>query len=131
MLSKYREMPYKTRREKLEEKERYRKHLKKKGQIDKNGLVKFEQEQPKHKGKVWDVFTKGVYLLKFKGTIVYVGMSTTNCMGRINSHWNDNNKIFDSFSITPLLKLSDKQIARREKELIKQYKPVFNVVHNK
>lgn len=109
----------------------YKKYLREKGQLGKDGRTDYQPEKEKHKGKINHVFVKGVYFLKFKGQIVYVGMSTTNCMNRINAHWNDNNKIFDSFSIVPCHNLSIKQIAHKEKMLIKQYRPTFNVVHNK
>jgi excinuclease UvrABC nuclease subunit len=120
----------KTRRQKTEEKANYRKHLIKTGYLNTDSQRNYE---PKTivSAKIQHTFFKGIYYLKFKHQIVYVGMSTTNCMNRINTHWNDNNKIFDAFEIKPTPDLSNKQILALEKRLIKKYKPMFNKVHNK
>jgi len=119
-----------TRRYKTEQREKYKNYLRKKGQMDKDGVIEFEKEKEQTNHVINNFFTKGIYKLYFNGKVVYVGMSTNNCMNRVNNHWNDNKKIFDSFDINPLPNLSNKQLAKKEKSLIKKYKPVFNIVHN-
>lgn len=74
---------------------------------------------------------KGVYYLYFKKQVVYIGMSTTNCMQRILSHYNDKEKEFDSFQIFRMPKHTDAQIAAKEKRLIQRKLPKYNVVHAK
>lgn len=74
-------------------------------------------------------FCRGVYFLHRKGQVVYVGMSSVNCMKRVLSHYDDG-KEFDSFSIRVLDNLSDFQLKEHEKVLIKKFKPEYNVVHN-
>ena len=128
MLSKYSKMK-RTRRQKIEEKSNYRKHLIKTGYLNTDSQRNYEPKTSLS-AKIEQTFFKGIYYLKFKHQIVYVGMSTSNCMNRINSHWNDNNKIFDSFEIKPTPDLSNKQILALEKRLIKKHKLIFNKVHN-
>jgi hypothetical protein len=76
-------------------------------------------------------FCKGVYFLHRQGNIVYVGMSTVNCMERILRHYNEGVKDFDSFSVRRLESLSDKQVVEHEVFLIKKHTPEYNIVHNK
>jgi len=76
------------------------------------------------------MFIRGIYKLYFNKKVVYIGMSKTNVMKRITDHYRDKNKIFDSFSFRSCNDLSDKQIELMEADLIKKYRPIYNVNHN-
>lgn len=81
------------------------------------------------KKEVW--LAKGVYRLYKDGEVVYIGASTTSCIGRIVQHENEAKKDFDSFSISPMPDKTERQIFSIEKRAIKKNRPKYNVVHNK
>jgi len=94
----------------------------------------FDVEHPEKKRrqsyvKSENAFCKGVYFLHRNGQIVYVGMSTVNCMERVLIHYNSG-KDFDSFSIRRLAFLSEKQLRLYERFLIEKFKPEYNTIHN-
>lgn len=72
---------------------------------------------------------KGVYYLYYKSEVVYVGMSTTNCLRRIISHYDDPEKKFDSFQIFNMHNFSNNEILEKEKNAIKRKLPKYNKVH--
>ncbi len=61
----------------------------------------------------------GIYILKLKGKIVYIGQSG-NPFFRLVSH---SNKRFDEIEIIWIKK---KELRRVENELIKRHKPIYN-----
>ena len=78
-----------------------------------------------------ELCVRGVYFLKYKGQIVYIGQSKTNVMKRICQHIDDGTKIFDSFTYTSCKNYSDDDLNRKEIKLIKHFWPKYNVIHNK
>jgi len=77
-----------------------------------------------------DYFIKGIYFLYNKGEIVYVGMSETNVFSRVLSHYNENSKCFDSFSVRNYESTSKLELLDIEASLIKKYSPIYNIMHN-
>lgn len=77
-----------------------------------------------------DYFIKGIYFLYKDKTIVYVGMSETNVFNRICSHYLENSKAFDSFSIRNYEDSSKMELLSIEASLIKKYSPIYNIIHN-
>jgi len=84
----------------------------------------------KDKVNAQNLFVRGIYYLYDKGAIVYIGMSTSNCMKRICDHFDDNKK-FDHFKIVEIENKSNKQLLSIEASLIKKHKPKYNKVHKK
>lgn len=72
---------------------------------------------------------KGIYYLYHKNEVVYIGMSTTNCMRRIIQHYDDETKVFDSFEIFNMHNKSNESIKKREIDKIKQKLPKYNKIH--
>ena len=78
---------------------------------------------------VEDLFFKSViYFLYCNDEIVYVGQ-TESLMTRISQHIQENTKIFTSFKFI-YFEGSEKERLLKEKEFIKQIKPIYNIVHN-
>ena len=77
-----------------------------------------------------DYFVKGIYFLYLDGRIVYIGKSDGNVFKRICDHFKDDSKKFDSFTFRKCY-VSDKELLKIERDLIKQYNPIYNTVHNK
>lgn len=65
----------------------------------------------------------GVYLLKDKGDIVYVGKSI-NIISRIKDHKREKLKRFDSYSI---IKCETSELDNIEAQMIWHYQPVHNI----
>ena len=73
-------------------------------------------------------FTPVIYFLECNNTVVYVGQ-TTSLMTRMSQHIQENTKVFTSFKFI-VFKGSDKQRLQKEKQFIKDIKPIYNVTHN-
>lgn len=82
----------------------------------------------RHKTNMFCV--KGIYYLYEGSTIVYIGMSDSNCLKRISDHYNDG-KSFDSFEIHPKRNVSKKQLLSIESARIRKYKPKYNKISKK
>lgn len=80
-------------------------------------------------GDVIKYCVRGIYLLYRGKEVVYVGMSTDNCMQRICDHYREATKQFETFSIEHH-DVSDAQLRAKEKALIRKYSPCFNKTHN-
>jgi hypothetical protein len=76
------------------------------------------------------MFVRGLYKLYYNNQVVYVGMSKTNVFNRITDHFNDEDKIFDSFSFKSYLDLSDRALEQIEADVIKKLRPKYNKTHN-
>lgn len=61
----------------------------------------------------------GIYFLFSRGKLVYIGKSSRNALTRIMSH----RFPFDSFALEYI---PEKEIMKKEKELIRKYKPKHN-----
>jgi len=73
-----------------------------------------------------DLFiTRGVYKLYKDKRVVYIGMSTNNCMKRICDH-SAEGKDFDSFRIMPHEDFSNEELLSKESSLILKYRPKYN-----
>jgi predicted GIY-YIG superfamily endonuclease len=72
---------------------------------------------------------RGIYYLYKNKEVVYVGMSTTNCMQRIVMHQASGRKDFDSFQIFGMPKSTDAEIIEKEKRAIQRKLPKYNVAH--
>jgi len=70
----------------------------------------------------------GIYFLKWRGEIVYIGESKC-VVTRVTQHFSENKKIFDSFSYTKMNKNKSER-RDKEKELIQKYNPRYNIEHN-
>jgi len=78
-----------------------------------------------------EICVRGIYRLKYKGEVVYIGQSKTNVMKRICQHIDEGVKIFDSFTFTSCKNYSDYDLNQKEMKLIQRYWPKYNVIHNK
>jgi excinuclease UvrABC nuclease subunit len=74
-------------------------------------------------------FKPCIYFLKVNNDVVYIGQ-TESLMNRISQHINENVKIFTHFDCL-FFEGSFKQRLFEEKRLIRKYKPLYNVIHNK
>ena len=66
----------------------------------------------------------GVYFLKQKNKIVYVGKSTNSMAKRVYTHLDDDNKVFDNIDLIPMRSEADIHIA--ELMFIQKYQPEYN-----
>jgi hypothetical protein len=66
----------------------------------------------------------GVYLLMSEGRVVYVGQST-NCHGRIGTHFAERSKKFDSYHI---IECRPKDLTRLETQYIAKFMPKYNIL---
>lgn len=69
----------------------------------------------------------GVYILFRDCEIVYIGESAC-IFTRISEHIRTGEKLFDSFKYIPIE--GAKKRKRKERQMIKQHRPLLNVVHN-
>ena len=76
------------------------------------------------------MFIRGIYFLYRDNKIVYIGMSKDNVMDRVVQHYKDPKKEFTRFRIRDFSELSDDALFKKEKNLIKQWLPEYNVIHN-
>jgi len=114
------------------EKEREQKRQKR-AMLERRKEIESEYGQPVRKvvsGDVLKYCVRGIYILYRGSDVVYVGMSTDNCMKRICDHYREATKQFDTFSIESHENLSDAQLLAKERLLIKKYRPCFNKAHN-
>ena len=112
---------------------RYEKHITKKKIKKKKPKPKKLSKtmtSPKISMRVNDFLVKGVYSLFIERTCVYIGSSTTNVMERVCKHKKEGVKNFDSFEFYNMEGSGDKQILAFEKNMIKRYKPEYNITHN-
>lgn len=77
---------------------------------------------------ITDLIIPGVYMLMLGESIVYVGQSVS-VIERILTHKNDSNKSFDGYKFIKID--TEEERLSTEKILIKRYKPLYNIVHNK
>lgn len=80
------------------------------------------------KGTIEDFDIVGIYFLRHKGEVVYVGEATC-IFSRLAQHHKEKKKIFDEYSFFET-DCSDKQRKCKEARIIRQHKPKYNVVHN-
>ncbi len=68
---------------------------------------------------------RGIYLLLYRGKVVYVGKSACNLFARLGRHSRD--KRFDAIQWAPIEDEYDLDAV--EREMIKELRPVYNSVH--
>lgn len=76
------------------------------------------------------LFVRGIYYLYDRGAIVYIGMSTSNCMARITAHFEDGKK-FDYFRVDPEEEASEKQLLFMKNKLVRKHRPKYNKIKPK
>ena len=74
----------------------------------------------------------GIYLLYYNKTIVYIGMSRVSVLDRIFGNIDSghiDNKIFNKIEIINMNDKTEKEIQRKEIELIQNHNPYYNIIY--
>jgi len=70
----------------------------------------------------------GIYFLYDKNELVYIGESRC-IISRVSCHYEDSEKQFDKFTFSVFVGTNDAR-KRKEKALIRRFKPKYNNIHN-
>jgi len=116
--------------------------LRRREKVEQRAEIRAAKKAAKHRGVIkrlngrynaYDLnvlyFKPCIYFLKCKGTLVYIG-ETTSVMQRISQHIVENVKVFDSFSFE-IFEGSTAERKAEEASLINSIKPFYNKVHIK